>query len=95
MGREMKSDICIACHDDHRGPFKFEHGAHADDMGDGCLDCHRPHGAPNTRLLKLFGRGLCLQCHGDKVNHNAGTICWDCHVGVHGSNTSRLLFTGP
>jgi DmsE family decaheme c-type cytochrome len=93
MGREMNRDLCLPCHADRRGPFVFEHGAISGDLTDGCLDCHRPHGSPNARLLKLPGRGLCLQCHGNKVNHMVGTACWDCHAGIHGSNSSPLLFT--
>lgn len=94
MGREMQHDICVPCHTDRRGPFVFEHGALAGDLTDGCLDCHRPHGSPNDRLLKLSGRGLCLQCHGDKVGHHAGTTCWDCHSDIHGSNSNHLFFGG-
>jgi DmsE family decaheme c-type cytochrome len=93
MGREMKRAICLPCHADVRGPFRFEHGAMAGDLTDGCLDCHRPHGSPNDRLFKLSGRGLCLQCHGDKVLHFVGSTCWDCHTAPMGSNTSPLLFT--
>ena len=93
MGREMNRDVCVACHADRRGPFMFEHGALSGDLTDGCLDCHRSHGSPNTRLLKLPSRGVCLQCHADKVNHFVGTVCWDCHQGLHGSNSSPLLFT--
>ena len=93
MGREMNREVCLPCHANRRGPFVFEHGAISADLTDGCLDCHQPHGSPNTRLLKLSNRGLCLQCHADKALHFVGTTCWDCHQGLHGSNSSPLLLS--
>ncbi len=92
-GREMNREVCVSCHANRRGPFLFEHGAISGDLTEGCLDCHLPHGAPNARLLRLANRGLCLQCHADKGAHFPGTVCWDCHQGLHGSNSSPLLFT--
>jgi predicted CXXCH cytochrome family protein len=93
MGREMKREVCVQCHKEQRGPYTFEHGAISGRLTDGCLDCHRSHGSPNRELLKLNNRGLCLQCHGDKVLHFVGPRCWTCHKGMHGSNTSPFLFT--
>ena len=93
MNDKLKHEVCITCHVKQRGPFRFEHGAISGHLGDACLDCHRPHGSPNQRLLKLSNRGLCLQCHANKVTHFAGRTCWDCHTGIHGSNSNALLFT--
>jgi DmsE family decaheme c-type cytochrome len=93
MGREVRRDACVKCHQKQRGPFLFEHGAISGQLTEACLDCHRPHGSPNRSLLKLNNRGLCLQCHADKVNHRPAGTCWTCHAGQHGSNTSPILFS--
>ncbi|HZO91066.1 MAG TPA: cytochrome c3 family protein [Chthonomonadaceae bacterium] len=88
------SDMCVTCHPETAGPFVFEHDPVTGLSGDGCLECHRPHGSHNPRLLTLFSRGACNQCHTDKANnHFPGRTCWQtgCHVGVHGSNTDRFL----
>lgn len=86
---------CITCHADVAGPFVFEHDPTSDLTGNGCLECHNPHGSPNPSMLNSFSRGLCVRCHTDKaVNHHPGQSCWDsgCHSAVHGSNHSQLLF---
>jgi predicted CXXCH cytochrome family protein len=85
---------CITCHADVAGPFVFEHDPVSDLTGNGCMECHRPHGSSNPRILNSFSRGLCTQCHTDKsVSHNPGRGCWDsgCHAAIHGSNHDRLL----
>ncbi len=92
MGEKIKRDTCLQCHARQRGPHVYEHDK-AKGLSDGCLDCHRPHGSPNRDLLKLTGRGLCLQCHGNKATHFAGRNCLSCHTAVHGSNTNSLLLT--
>ncbi len=87
-------EMCITCHADKAGPFAFEHDPVAGWTGDGCVECHRPHGSHNPRLLKAFSRGLCNQCHTDKGNnHYPGQSCWNvgCHVAVHGSNSDVWL----
>ena len=89
------SEMCRQCHPETGGPFVFEHDPVAGHSGDGCMDCHRPHGSHNPRLLTTFSRGLCNQCHTDKANtHFPGRTCWQagCHTAVHGSNRDRLLF---
>ncbi len=88
---KVKRETCQICHPKQRGPFMYEHNK-ANGLTDGCVDCHRPHGSPNRNLLKLTGRGLCLQCHGDMVNHFPGRNCAGCHRAVHGSNSNPLLF---
>lgn len=88
------SDACVTCHADTAGPFVFEHDPAGGLTGEGCLECHRPHGSHNPKLLTTFSRGLCNQCHTDKANnHFPGRTCWQsgCHVAVHGSHTDRLL----
>lgn len=85
---------CVNCHGDVAGPFVFEHDPVNDLASDGCLECHRPHGSHNPKMLNLFSRGLCNQCHTDKANnHFPGRNCWQagCHASVHGSNRDRLL----
>lgn len=85
--------LCASCHAPQRGPFVFAHGALSGNLTEGCLDCHRPHGSPNGKLLKYAGRGVCLQCHADHALHFVGRTCWTsgCHADLHGSNTSPLL----
>jgi DmsE family decaheme c-type cytochrome len=95
-GRRGERDwaaTCKGCHAQHRGPYRFEHGVLSGRLSSGCLECHSPHGSPNPRLLRFNDRGLCLQCHGDKVTHFPGLVCWTCHTEVHGSNSSPLFFT--
>jgi predicted CXXCH cytochrome family protein len=88
-------DRCATCHTDKRGPFVFEHDMSA--TGDGCVTCHQPHGSPNNKLLKLNGRGLCLQCHTDITfdpeHQSRPGNCWQagCHADLHGSQTSRVF----
>ena len=85
-------DACQKCHAEQSGPHIYQHGANTRGMTDGCLECHRPHGSANADLLKLSGRGVCLQCHADKARHFTGRNCQQCHTAVHGSNSNRLLF---
>lgn len=87
-------EMCVTCHAEKFGPFAFEHDPVAGWTGEGCIECHRPHGSHNPRLLKTFSRGLCNQCHTDKGNsHYPGQSCWSvgCHTAVHGSNTDVWL----
>jgi len=91
---KVVKDMCVTCHAEKAGPFAFEHDPVAGWTGDGCMECHRPHGSPNPRLLRAFSRGLCNQCHTDKGNnHYPGQSCWNvgCHVAVHGSNSDVWL----
>ena len=85
---------CVTCHPQIAGPFVYEHDPVSDLTGNGCLECHRPHGSPNPNLLSAFSRGLCLQCHSDKVTHFPGRTCWQagCHASPHGSNHDVLFF---
>jgi predicted CXXCH cytochrome family protein len=91
LGKQM----CVTCHTNHAGPFIFEHDPVAGNTGEGCVECHDPHGSHNPKLLNGFSRGLCAKCHTEKLaGHFPGRTCWSagCHVAVHGSNSSpRLL----
>lgn len=87
------SDVCLRCHMDKGGPFRFVHMAVEEGIGQGCLLCHKPHGSDMPWLTVVEGRELCTQCHTDREQHNAGLTCYTtgCHVGLHGSNKSPLF----
>jgi DmsE family decaheme c-type cytochrome len=91
---------CQNCHSELSGPFVYEHKVVYSHYveGNGCIECHEPHGSANRSLLKQPGDGLCYQCHtippGHITNHSgfpARTPCVSCHSEVHGSNDSRLF----
>jgi predicted CXXCH cytochrome family protein len=87
---------CVRCHAEVAGPFVYEHDPVEGLTSQGCLDCHQPHGSQNADMLKLDSRGLCAQCHADKmVNHFPGQTCWQsgCHVGLHGSDHDPNLLS--
>ncbi len=97
-GRKLKStgeNLCLKCHQQMKGPFLYEHDPLVSGLTEACQACHIPHGSPNPKLMKLFGRGLCLQCHTDRLPHFTGRKCWDvgCHSEVHGGKRPRLF--GP
>jgi NapC/NirT cytochrome c family, N-terminal region len=39
-----------------------------------CTTCHKPH------EWRVTGRDICLSCHGDRTEHNAGLACAQCHA---------------
>lgn len=98
---------CAGCHQDHVGPWIFEHLPAAE----GCTSCHAPHGAASYNLLETSQPALCLSCHttpdywhvqsgeglssGDPVSSAVGaafyTRCTDCHGAIHGSFESPHL----
>ena len=86
-------NLCLSCHIDKGGPFKFTHMSIDDALGDSCLNCHSAHGTDNPALQLMDGRSLCLQCHTDREEHNAPTTCWTtgCHHAIHGSNNEYKL----
>ncbi len=55
------NDLCYRCHMDKRGPFLWEHPP----VRENCLNCHKPHGSNNIRLLRLREPRLCQQCHNE------------------------------
>lgn len=89
------NETCYKCHKDKRGPFVWEHEA----TREGCVVCHKVHGAIHEKMLIARDLNLCLRCHtqsnvtgvGKEVHGDAdwarGT-CWSggCHTAPHGSN---------
>jgi DmsE family decaheme c-type cytochrome len=98
MLRKTSWEACIACHQEKRGPFVFEHAAA---KVEGCATCHSPHGSVNRMmLLRTEGRFMCLQCHVDphapNVPHGRAGFatrgeCVRCHVTIHGSHSSEFF----
>ena len=56
---EPTREACLSCHNEHAGPFIFEHSPVMED----CAICHDPHGAVANNLLHQNEPFLCLQCH--------------------------------
>ncbi len=90
-----RASACGRCHPRQVEPRVFEHPA----LREGCQTCHQPHGSPLRALMTEQGNTVCLKCHFqagfpviEGVDHTAylsrGALCYDCHVEVHGSNTS-------
>jgi len=93
---------CVKCHTDKQGPFTFEH---ATVKIEGCMSCHAPHGASNSKLLiRNQVNQLCLECHSNIMSagvsnvsdsHNLATLryqnCTVCHAAIHGSHTNRYF----
>lgn len=95
--RGDKSEACLSCHPEFRGPFVFQHGGGNEVLSDGCMTCHLGHGSPNRALVKRPDRALCLTCHTDRFDHFQGPSCFTtggCHSDIHGSNTNRLMLGG-
>ncbi len=65
--RQPQAD-CRSCHSQigelHKKP------GHA---GSACTACHPPHKWNPAK------RDTCLECHGDKKDHNPPELCWNCH----------------
>jgi Ni/Fe-hydrogenase subunit HybB-like protein/Fe-S-cluster-containing dehydrogenase component len=64
---------CMSCHETARDAHDRE--AH---MGCGGAGCHEQ--AATTVQWAPRTRELCLVCHQDKVDHNVGEACAECHV---------------
>ncbi len=91
---------CQECHTDIAGPYTYEHPVTYNYLveGQGCSECHHPHGSPNDKLLKQPESGTCLQCHmtppGHRIAHaglGARHACADCHSQVHGSYDNKFF----
>jgi DmsE family decaheme c-type cytochrome len=82
---------CGGCHQDHEGPWIFEHAPVAED----CTSCHNPHGSASRNLLDTSEPALCLSCHTVPGSHAPGdtyyTRCTDCHGAIHGSYQDAVL----
>ncbi len=94
------NELCLTCHAQYRGPFAYQHPS----VTESCLNCHLPHGSPNTNLLTLSEPALCLQCHAG--HHNGANLplddrCTNCHDSIHGTDVatlsggSRFIDKGP
>lgn len=57
--------VCEDCHSDIVGPYLYDHEAvHGwSAEGNGCSDCHNPHGSENDKLLRQPMNEMCRQCH--------------------------------
>jgi DmsE family decaheme c-type cytochrome len=84
-----RTALCTNCHQDHAGPWIFEHPPVTED----CTICHSTHGANSDNLLTTNQPGSCISCHTVTLGHaNSSaatrqhfTRCTDCHGAVHGS----------
>lgn len=84
-----RTALCTSCHQDHQGPWIFEHPPVAED----CTICHSTHGTNSDNLLTTNQPGSCISCHTVVLGHANGaaatrqhfTRCTDCHGAVHGS----------
>jgi DmsE family decaheme c-type cytochrome len=79
-----RASLCTGCHQDHAGPWIFEHPPVAED----CTICHGAHGTNSDNLLVTNQPGSCIACHTVPIFHaNADHLsrCTDCHGAVHGS----------
>ncbi len=95
---------CLSCHAEKQGPFVF---THVEGFAGNCLSCHEPHGSNNAKMLtRSQVSSLCLECHTTFPAGTLGpqppsfhdlrspryANCTVCHVAVHGSNSSPLLW---
>jgi DmsE family decaheme c-type cytochrome len=95
---------CISCHTETQGPFVF---THVTGIAGNCMTCHEPHGSNNAKMLtRSRVDQVCLECHTTLPTGLLGpqppsvhdlrsaryTNCTTCHVAIHGSNSSPMLF---
>jgi DmsE family decaheme c-type cytochrome len=90
-----RTRLCAGCHQDHAGPWIYEHTPVAED----CTLCHNPHGTASRNLLDTSEPALCLSCHTVPSFHSPDiaparfyTRCTDCHGAIHGSYESSVFF---
>jgi len=88
-----RTSLCTSCHEDHAGPWIFEHPPVAEDCG----YCHTPHGSSAYNLLETTQPGACINCHTVAESFAAHdpwafiSRCTDCHGAVHGSYSDPHL----
>ncbi len=88
-----RTQLCTGCHEDHAGPWIYEHAPAAEDCG----YCHVPHGSSSYSLLETSQPGVCISCHTlaeQFVTHEplaSMTRCTDCHEAIHGSYADSHL----
>jgi DmsE family decaheme c-type cytochrome len=88
-----RTRLCTGCHQDHAGPWIFEHLP----VAEGCSSCHNPHGTASRNLLDTNEPALCFSCHTVPGFHDPAfgltysTRCTDCHAAIHGSYEDRRL----
>jgi len=88
-----RTALCAGCHEDHVGPWIYEHLPGAEDCG----YCHEAHGTSAYNLLATSQPGVCIACHSIPdmgATHGTqafATRCTDCHGAIHGSYTDPLL----
>jgi predicted CXXCH cytochrome family protein len=94
------NQLCLSCHAQYRGPFAYQHPP----VSENCMNCHTPHGSPNTNLLTVSEPALCMQCHAG--HHDGASLplsdrCTNCHGSIHGTDVatptggSRFIDKGP
>jgi DmsE family decaheme c-type cytochrome len=97
-----QDSLCANCHTDTAGPFVFQHAVM---KTEGCTACHFPHGGPSPHLLRSSDiDAICQQCHLPAADFKTkahirsaddssrtSRSCIDCHIDVHGSNSSVVF----
>ena len=95
--------FCKACHSDLVNTTMAQNRVHWALLDQtACLNCHRPHAAPQAKLLKASEKELCGSCHADSVARQQRSVtkhppvdegqCTACHQ-PHASN-AVFLFAG-
>lgn len=64
---DSKTDLCLTCHQELRGPFPFEHPP----VAENCITCHQPHGSNHENLLTRKSPQLCQGCHTTGLGHTS------------------------
>jgi predicted CXXCH cytochrome family protein len=67
MLRQEPNQVCLRCHArvEELAKQKAHHPLSLDLLS--CVNCHNPHGSPNSKLLKEQKSKLCESCHGDDI----------------------------